>query len=217
MVRSATLNMQLGALRDQQQLRENCFLKMFVSSKLWKVADPLKQHKEPKVNARRAHLGRERGCHGAGRCQPPRARFLEPCVAVLEMRRSLWNRGRAYTPPNAPGDAWSTSPSVNARWPPGALVPAAPCTYATAQSAWPLAGTSTLEGALGDDGPKTAQAATSETRAPSPGVWFRWTPGAFVSAARCTDSLSAAPIPPSPQKLDFQFLNLLRCSWVMRL
>jgi len=30
MVRSATLNMQVGALRDQQQLRENCFVKMFV-------------------------------------------------------------------------------------------------------------------------------------------------------------------------------------------
>jgi len=34
MVRYATLNMQLGALRDQQQLRENCFLKMFVRRRL---------------------------------------------------------------------------------------------------------------------------------------------------------------------------------------
>ena len=43
--------MQLGALRDQQQLQENYFLKMFVRSKLWKVADPLKQHEESKVRA----------------------------------------------------------------------------------------------------------------------------------------------------------------------
>ena len=34
MVRTATLNMQLGALRDQQQLWENCFLKMFVRRRL---------------------------------------------------------------------------------------------------------------------------------------------------------------------------------------
>jgi len=76
----------------------------------------------------------------------------------------------AYTPPNAPGEARFTSPSVNARLPSGALVPAAPCAHAAAQSAWLFAGTSTLGGALGDGGPKTAQAATSETRAPSPSV-----------------------------------------------
>ena len=34
MVRTATLNMQLGVLRDQQQLWENCFLKMFVRRRL---------------------------------------------------------------------------------------------------------------------------------------------------------------------------------------
>ena len=50
----------------------------------------------------------------------------------------------AYTPPNAPGEARSTSPSVNARWPPDTLVPADPCAHAAAQSAWPFAGTSTL-------------------------------------------------------------------------
>jgi hypothetical protein len=97
MVRSTTLNMQLGALRDQQQLRENCFLKMFVRSKLWKVADPLKQHKEPKVKARRACLESERCCHGAGWCQPPRARSLEPCMATCLKRGGDCEIGGAPT------------------------------------------------------------------------------------------------------------------------
>ena len=66
MVRYATLNMQLRALRDQQQLRENCFLKMFVRRRLWKVAASLQRRKQPKVTVRRARLGSKRGCHGAG-------------------------------------------------------------------------------------------------------------------------------------------------------
>jgi len=46
-----------------------------------------------------------------------------------------------------------------------------PCAHAAAQSARPFAGTRKLWGALeGDGGPKTAQAATCETQAPSPGV-----------------------------------------------
>ena len=47
MVRTATLNMQVGALRDQQQLWENCFLKMFVRRRLWKDTVPLNGAKSP--------------------------------------------------------------------------------------------------------------------------------------------------------------------------
>ena len=81
MVRTATLNMQLEALRDQQQLWENCFLKMFVRRRLWKDATPLKRRKQPNVRARRACLGSKRDCHGAGWCLPVRARSLEPSAA----------------------------------------------------------------------------------------------------------------------------------------
>ena len=73
MVRTATLNMQLEALRDQQQLWENCFLKMFVRRRLWKDATPLKRRKQPNVRSRRAYLGSNRGCHGAGWCRSVRA------------------------------------------------------------------------------------------------------------------------------------------------
>jgi len=57
MVWTAALNMQLGALRDQQQLWENCFLKMFVRRRLWKDTAPLQRRKQPTVRAQRAHLG----------------------------------------------------------------------------------------------------------------------------------------------------------------
>ena len=75
---------------------------------------------------------------------------------------------RACTPPNAPGEARATSPRFYSRWPLGALVPAAPCAH---DAAWLFARTGKLVGAVGGaGGPKTAQAATSETPAPSPGV-----------------------------------------------
>jgi len=54
----------------------------------------------------------------------------------------------SYMPPNAPGGARATSPRIYVRWPPGALVPAAPCAHAAARSAWPFASTRTLWGAL---------------------------------------------------------------------
>jgi len=165
MVRTATLIMQVGALRDQQQLWENCFLKMFVRRRLWKDAAPLKRRKQPTVRARRARLGSKRGCHGAGWCLPVRARSLEPSTAKCSKRGGACEmRRRAYAPPNAPGGARATSPRVYVRCLPGALVPAA-------RSARPSAGTPKLWGSLeGAGGPKTAQAATCETQAPSPGV-----------------------------------------------
>jgi hypothetical protein len=133
MVRTATLNMQLEALRDQQQLWENCFLKMFVRRRLWKDATPLKRRKQPNVRARRACLGSKRGCHGAGWCLPVRARSLEPSAAKCSKRGGACEMGRrAYAPPNAPGGARATSPRVYVRWLPGALVPAAPCAHAAA-------------------------------------------------------------------------------------
>jgi len=85
MVRTATLNMQLGSLRDQQQLWENCFLKMLVRRRLWKDATPLKRRKQ-NVRARKARLGSKRGCHGAGWCLPVHVRSLEPSAA-----KRLWN------------------------------------------------------------------------------------------------------------------------------
>jgi len=79
MVRTATLHVQLGALRDQQQLWENCFLKMFVRRSLWKDAVPLKRRKRPNVRARRAGLGPKPGCHGAsGACRSVRAPWSPP-------------------------------------------------------------------------------------------------------------------------------------------
>jgi len=59
---------------------------------------------------------------------------------------------RACTPPNAPGEARATSPRVYVRWPPVALVPAAPCAHAAARSAWLFARTGKLVGALGGAG-----------------------------------------------------------------
>ena len=92
MVRSGTINMQLGALRDQR-----CCVKMFVRRRL-KFADPLKQRQQPKVRARRARLGSKRGCHGAGWCQPPRACSLEPCAAKCSKRSGACEMGRrGYT------------------------------------------------------------------------------------------------------------------------
>jgi len=133
MVRTATLNMQLGALRDQQQLWENCFLKMFVRRRLWKDANPLKRRKQPNVRAQRARLGSKRGCHGAGWCLPVRARSLEPSAAKCSKRGGACEMGRrAYALPNAPGGARVTWTRVYVRWLPGALVPAAPCTHAAA-------------------------------------------------------------------------------------
>ena len=126
-------NMQLGALRDQQQLWENCFLQMFVRRRLWKDAAPLKQRKQPNVRALRARLGSKRGCHGAGWCLPPRARSLEPSTAKCSKRDRACEMGRsAYAPANAPGGARATSPKVCVRWPPGAQVPATPCAHAAA-------------------------------------------------------------------------------------
>jgi len=133
MVRNATLNMQLGNLRDQQQLWENCFLKMFVRRRLWKDATPLKRRKQPNARARKARLGSKRGCHGAGWCLPVRARSLEPSAAKCSKRAGACEMGRrTYAPPNAPGGARATSPRVYVRWLPGALVPAAPCDHAAA-------------------------------------------------------------------------------------
>ena len=167
-VRTATLNMQLGALRDQQRLWENCFLQMFLRRRLWKDAAPLKRHKQPNVRARRARLGSKRGCHGAGWCLPPRARSLEPSAAKCSKRDGACEVGRsAYAPTHAPGGARATSPGVYVRRPPGALVPTAPCAHA---AAWPCAGTRKLWGALEGAGAKTVQAATYETQAPSSGV-----------------------------------------------
>ena len=119
MVRTAALNMQLGALRDQQQLWENCFLKMFVRRRLWNVAVSLQRRKQPNVTARRARLGSKRGGHGAGWRLPPRARSLEPRAAkCLEKSVTCEMSRRAYTPPNAPGRARATSPRVYVRRPP---------------------------------------------------------------------------------------------------
>jgi len=127
MVRTATLNMQLGALRDQQQLWENCFLKMFVRRRLWKDAAPLKRRKQPNVRARRARLGSARGSHGAGWCLPVRARFLEPSAAKCSKRGGACEMGRrAYALPNAPGGARATSPRVYLRWLQGGLVASSP-------------------------------------------------------------------------------------------
>ena len=145
MVRTATLNMQLGALRDQQQLWENCFLQMFVRRRLWKDAVSLTRRKQPNVRARRARLGSKRGCHGAGWCLPVRARSLEPFAAksFLNLKRGgSCEMGRcAHAPPNAPGGARATSPRVYVRLPgalvpvrlPCALVPAAPCAHGAVQ------------------------------------------------------------------------------------
>ena len=141
--------MQLGALRDLRQLRESCFLKMFVRRRLWNVAVSLQRRKQPNVTARRARLGSKRGGHGAGWCLPPRARSLEPRAAkCLEKSVTCEISRRAYTPPNAPGRARATSPRVYVRRPPGALVPAAPCAHAAARSAWPFAGTSNIRGSF---------------------------------------------------------------------
>jgi len=172
MVRTATLNMQLGALRDQQQLWENYVLKMFVRRKLLKDAAPLKRSKQANVRARRARLGSKRGCYGTGWCLPVRARSLEPSAAKCSKRGGACEMGRrTYAPSNAPGGARTTLLRVYVRWLPGELVPAAPCAHASARSAWPFAGTRKWWGALkGAGGPKTAQAATCETQTPSPGV-----------------------------------------------
>ena len=78
--------MQLGALRDQQQLWENYVLKMFVRRKLLKDAAPLKRSKQANVRARRARLGSKRGCYGTGWCLPVRARSLEPSAAKCSKR-----------------------------------------------------------------------------------------------------------------------------------
>ena len=105
-----------GALRDQQQLWENCSLKMFVRRRLWKDATPLKRRKQPNVRARRACLGSKRGCHGAGWCLPVRARSLEPSAAKCSKRGGACEMGRrAYALPNAPGGARATSPRVYVR------------------------------------------------------------------------------------------------------
>ena len=110
MVQFATLNMQLGALRDQRQLRESCFLKIFVCRRLWNVAASLQRRKQPKVTARRARLGSKQSGHGAGWCLPPRVRSLEPCAAKCSKKSGACEMGRrAYTPPNAPGRARATS------------------------------------------------------------------------------------------------------------
>jgi len=133
MVRTATLNMQLGALCDHQQMWKNCFLKMFVRRRLWKDAAPLKRRKQPNVRSRRARLGSKRGCHGAGWCLPVRARSLEPSVAKCSKRDRACEMGRrAYAPSNAPCGARATSLRVYVRWSPGAQVPATPCTHAAA-------------------------------------------------------------------------------------
>jgi len=74
MVWTATLNMHLGALPNQQQLWENYSLKMFVRRRLWKDAAPLKQRKQPNVRAQRAHLGLSEAVMGrAGACWSVRA------------------------------------------------------------------------------------------------------------------------------------------------
>jgi len=141
MVRTATLHVQLGALRDQQQLWENCFLKMFVRRRLWKDAVPLKRRKRPNVRARRAGLGPKPGCHGAIWCLPVRAHSLEPSAAKCSKRDGACEMDRrTYAPPNAPGGARATSPRVYVRWLPGAPVPAAPYAHAAARSVRPFAG-----------------------------------------------------------------------------
>jgi len=138
MVRTATLNMQLGAVRDQQQLWENCFLKMLVRRRLWKDAASLKRRKQPNVRARRARLGSKRGCHGAGWCLPVRARSLKPSAAKCSKRGGACEMGRrAYATPNAPGGARATSPKVYVKWLSGALVPSAPCAHDAPLSARP--------------------------------------------------------------------------------
>jgi len=125
MVRTATLNMQVGNLRDQQQLWENCFRKMFVRRRLWKDATPLKRRKQPNARARRARLGSKRGCHGAGWCLQVRVRSLGVCAAKCSKKGGACEMGRrAYAPPNAPGGAQATSQRVYVRWLPGALAPA---------------------------------------------------------------------------------------------
>jgi len=166
------LHVHLGALRDQEQLWENCFLKMFVRRRLWEDADPLQRRKRPNVRARRTRLGPNPGCHGASWCLPVRARSLEPSATKCSKRDGACEMGRrAYAPPNAPGGARATSPRVCVRWLPGAPVRAAPYAHAEARSARPFAGTRTLWGALGGaGGRKTAQGATCETQTPSPGV-----------------------------------------------
>ena len=106
MVRFTTLNMQLGAIRDQRQLRESCFLKMCVRRRLWNVAASLQRRKQPKVTARRARIGSKRDGYGAGFCLPPRARSLKPCAAKCSKKSGACEMSRrAYTPPNAPGGA----------------------------------------------------------------------------------------------------------------
>ena len=79
MVRTATLNMQLGALRDQQQLWENHFLKMFVRRRLWKDASPLKQRKQPNVRAQELAWGLSETDMGqAGACRSVCASWNPP-------------------------------------------------------------------------------------------------------------------------------------------
>jgi len=142
MVQTATLNMQLGSLRDQQQLWENCFLKMFVRRRLWKDAAPLKRRKLPNVRAWRARLGSQRDCHGAGWCLLVRARSLEPSAAECSKRGGTCEMGRrAYALPNAPCGARAISLRVYVRWLPGALVPATPCAHAAARSVRPFTDT----------------------------------------------------------------------------
>ena len=95
MVRTATLNMQLEALRDQQQLWENCFLKMVVRRRLWKDATPLKRLKQPNVRARRACLGSKRGCHGAG--FPPHTHTHKQTHTQRNVQKHTEAHTRTYT------------------------------------------------------------------------------------------------------------------------
>ena len=79
MVWTATLNMHLGALPNQQQLWENYSLKMFVRRRLWKDAAPLKQRKQPNVRAQELAWGLSETDMGqAGACRSVCASWNPP-------------------------------------------------------------------------------------------------------------------------------------------
>jgi len=124
----AILNVRLGALREQQQLREGCFPEMVMHRGLEPPSNVPDSISETHGTPPRV---RERCRADALVPVAPRTLAESSRGKVLAMLAEpvKWGR-RIYTPHYVPDKARDTSPRVHARFSTGALVPAAPCVHA---------------------------------------------------------------------------------------
>jgi len=119
--------MRLGALREQQQLREDCFPEMIVRRGL----EPSNGTESKKGDTGDAAQGLSEVSRGStGACCPVHARWIQPRQNARNAGGACEGGRRTYTPQYAPDKAWDTTPRVYVRFLPGALVPAALCVHA---------------------------------------------------------------------------------------